>query len=793
MKNSILFLLMFLALIPNLLSQVRTVKGTVYESNTKMPLQGIKVSIKDTTISVITDENGNFKIKLPKAMSTVSFSEFQGMTVNEIKMVNDNTYNIFLSNIVDIFDLSFEELLTLEVTSVSKKTEKLQNVATSVYIITQEDIQRSGYTRLIEVINLACGFFFQDITYLHSSYALHTELSPFSKLIVFMVDGVNIASFQTSGLISYNFDLPLEQIDRIEIIKGPGGVIYGANANCGVINVFTKDADKSEGLKTSVSIGNMGYNNIFLRYSHKISEKNHISAYFNYKRHDGYPKNPHFEDSTIVAPRIDKADTIVKNKFIADDVYGVNAIMCGINMKNQLSTNLTNTMNTHYFYKTSDFFTATHKILAPFIIENKTQRLQITDKLDYNFSNSHNLFLALKFATTDIDAGTDILYNIELQDNITFKNHNISIGANLSVYDFNFITDRNQDINYIEPYNTEFLYSIFVQDKVTFNKLDIIGGIKSEVWTLISRKPQYSPSLRFSFYPKNKLTLWGAYSRSYSIPAYSQTNLERVLMLYPNPTLYLPGTNELIIGMISGKEVKPTLFDTYELGIRFLPIKNFNIDLSGYYSYFKDNIFIDSDFSKYPIEYSQIFPDRSIIPVYYTNIMDGEYFGVDAVLKYMMLTNLTFEMSYSFYQRNKFAKKIPNDPQGIYYNIESYDRPLTPMHILKFRTYFDISEKNLFITLNTSWHSDFKIAYAYNYVTQAYNDNTGVILTKYSPIPRLDLQIEKRFFRRQLGISIFGNNILANKQLSYNDKYTPVPYPQVIHHLFGIKLIYNFL
>ena len=147
-------------------------------------------------------------------------------------------------------DLSIEELANIEVTSVSRRPERLQDAPASVFVITAEDIRRSGVRSLTEALNLAPNLQVarsSNATYFISARGMNgTSNSPANKLLV-MIDGRSVYSPLFSGTFWDEPDVMLEDVERIEVISGPGGTLWGVNAVNGVINVTTRRARDTQG------------------------------------------------------------------------------------------------------------------------------------------------------------------------------------------------------------------------------------------------------------------------------------------------------------------------------------------------------------------------------------------------------------------------------------------------------------------------------------------------------------------------------------------------------------------
>src|SRR5688572_2470557 len=160
----------------------------------------------------------------------------------------------------DLADLSLEELSNIEITSVSKRAERLSDAAASVFVITGENIRRSGVTSLPEALRLAPNLHVAQVN--ARGYAISARgfnNSAANKLLV-MIDGRSVYTPLFSGVFWDVQDLMLEDVERIEVISGPGGTLWGANAVNGVINIITRSAHDTRGTLVSAGGGNREIN-----------------------------------------------------------------------------------------------------------------------------------------------------------------------------------------------------------------------------------------------------------------------------------------------------------------------------------------------------------------------------------------------------------------------------------------------------------------------------------------------------------------------------------------------------
>jgi len=156
----------------------------------------------------------------------------------------------------DALDLSLEELMGVVVTSVSKKPQTLAETAAAVYVITAEDIRRSGATNIPEALRLAPGVQVAAIGHNKWAVSIRGFADRYANKLLVLVDGRSVYTPLFSGVQWEALGVPLESIERIEVIRGPGASVWGANAVNGVINILTQSPFDAQGGRVTVAAGN---------------------------------------------------------------------------------------------------------------------------------------------------------------------------------------------------------------------------------------------------------------------------------------------------------------------------------------------------------------------------------------------------------------------------------------------------------------------------------------------------------------------------------------------------------
>src|SRR6202035_4638961 len=162
--------------------------------------------------------------------------------------------------------LSLAELGNVEVTTASKEPEKIWKTSAAIFVVTQDDIRRSGVTSIPEVLRLVPGVEVARINSNQWSVNIRGLGSGFSKAVLVLIDGRSVYTPLYAGVYWDVQNVLLDDVERIEVIRGPGGTIWGSNAVNGVINIITKSAQHTHGIDASAGSGNTDQSRDSVRY-----------------------------------------------------------------------------------------------------------------------------------------------------------------------------------------------------------------------------------------------------------------------------------------------------------------------------------------------------------------------------------------------------------------------------------------------------------------------------------------------------------------------------------------------
>jgi len=201
-------------------------------------------------------------------------------------------------------DLSLEDLVKTEITSVSRKSQSAMDIPAAAFVITAEDIRRSGAQALPDVLRMAPGIEVAQID--NGRYAVTARgfNGRFANKLQVLVDGRSLYHPMFAGVLWELDPIPLEDIERIEIIRGAGAVMWGANAVNGVINIISKPARSQHGGAISLSAGSKGAGNLYARIGQAVSDSTSWKLSVQGRHID---PSPQFNQSTDSVDRLNNA------------------------------------------------------------------------------------------------------------------------------------------------------------------------------------------------------------------------------------------------------------------------------------------------------------------------------------------------------------------------------------------------------------------------------------------------------------------------------------------------------
>ena len=393
----------------------------------------------------------------------------------------------------DLKKLSIEQLSQLDVTSVSRRTERLAEVAAAVSVVRREDILRAGSTILAEAMRLGDAI---DVARVNgSTWAVSSRgftISTANKLLV-LVDGRTTYSPLFAGTFWDAQDTLLADLDRIEVIRGPGGATWGANAVNGVINIISRPARETQGTVLTVIAGTDELPVISSRHGGTIG-RGHYRVYGKYRRRGAQltSTGQSAQDEITFGQggfRFDSNPVGPSQWFVSGAAYG----------------------GTNGLADRADAKISGGHVLGRWVRAIGSGQFQVQAYYDHTRRKVPLQFEERRNAG-DVDA-----------------QHQVRLGRHTLVGGAQFQFSRGKDDGtagfFFEPITkTQWLTTVFLQDEFELSeRLYLIGGAK--VGTNNYTGSEIQPTVRARFHPTDRQMLWGAVSRAVRLPTRFDTDL----------------------------------------------------------------------------------------------------------------------------------------------------------------------------------------------------------------------------------------------------------------------------
>jgi iron complex outermembrane recepter protein len=455
-------------------------------------------------------------------------------------------YQAHAQSTKDLKNLTLEELTDVEVALVSKIPEKLSVTPSAIQVVTGEFIRRSSATRLPEVLELAFNLQAAQssshgwaITARGFNGAPLTGTSLANKLLV-MIDGRSIYTPLFGGVFWDVQNVLLDDIDKIEVVSGPGGTLWGANAVNGVINIVRKPASETQGIYITGSAGTLFQDHLGFRYGGKIGDDLFYRAYFQ---------------------RMDYNNTFLEGDADATDDWKMN--QGGFRFDYHPS------LKDRVIFQ-GDFYRGSENGLDSTLMDGQNFLAKWDHRINENSGFSLQMYFDRTWRNRPQTTFHDELYTYDIDFQHSFmigQRNRILVGAG-----YRFMQDRinNTPTLIFEPADLDFDFlNLFVQDEVGLiqNRLKLSLGMKlsDNYYSGIG----FQPGIRLSWIPNEQSTFWTA--TSHALRSASRFDADVVI-----PIL---GKNDFNWEKITA----------YEAGFRLMPSRALKISVAAYYNRY-DNL-----------------------------------------------------------------------------------------------------------------------------------------------------------------------------------------------------------
>ncbi|MCP4353754.1 MAG: TonB-dependent receptor [Desulfobacterales bacterium] len=569
---------------------------------------------------------------------------------------------------IDFTMLSLEELKNVEIISVSKKPEKISQAAAAVFVITQEDIRRAGITSIPDALRLVPGVQVAQTNTRGWAISVRGFNDTYSNKLLVMIDGRSVYTPIYSGVFWDEQDTILEDIERIEVIRGPGSALWGSNAVNGVINIITKNADKTIG--GLVSAGGPDHNYMNIRYGDVLGNDIYYRIYGKYSCIDQLDdsirdwKKKHYimeEDLPTDNWREFRGGFRTDWKSGTTDSFTLQGEAHAIEDDMEMEVHIKDEDE-------DDVEIDTYKTTKE-KSDSRIEGVHLLGRWHHTFSETSDSVLQIYSDHTERDSMLTKFaidtFDLDFQHRFALgMRHEITWGVG-----YRFISDKLESFNFMifepERYDQN-IFSGFVQDEVQFSedRLYLTIGSKFEHNGFTGLEIQ--PNIRLLWTPREHHSVWGAVSRAVRVPSRSERNgaiVSEFGNFQPSDTPALKSAlkseNDFSGNRSSNIiEIGTDSFDSedvvaFEIGYRFRPAQKLWLDLAAFYNrYHKLQTSECSASRTIPAEWERLLGkmEQEWAFEYTDNNMDGETYGVEASADWQMTGQWNFRLAYSYLQ-----------------------------------------------------------------------------------------------------------------------------------------------
>ncbi len=558
-------------------------------------------------------------------------------------------------NPIDFSTMSLEELKNVEIISVSKKPENISEVGAAVFVITAEDIRRSGVTGIPEALRMAPGVQVARIGPTDWAVTIRGLNQQFSNNILVLIDGRSVYTPIFSGVFWDIQDTVLEDIERIEIIRGPGGTVWGANAVNGVINIITKKAkDTSGGLLTVLTGTQEGYS-AAVRYGGKSGKNTFYRVYAKHFNRDQF----------------DTSATDCQDSYFPEDNW--RSLRSGFRADTESESDSL-TLQGEVFANRYDTEFCRISLSFPYLLlqddVSESAGGHLMGRWQHNISETSDILLQLYYDHTEKDhdmtrsavriGDADFRHRFYV-----FPGHEIVWGAG-----YRFISDEfsvqeefSDPVSAFQPLDIsptdsdKNLYSAFVQDTMLLipNNLSLTVGARLEHNDCTGLEIQPGISLLWTF--SEKQSFWASAARAVRTPSRTESGIkitEGIIDRSDDKLIRDVFGPDISGSMIPVAPVTITFFGNdrldsetlmaYQIGFRAEPADSLFLEFTAFYNKY-DKLIVTADTAgPYPEAEPSL---HYVIPFYYSNSMKGEAYGMELSGDWQVLPQWRLAASYS--------------------------------------------------------------------------------------------------------------------------------------------------
>ena len=621
---------------------------------------------------------------------------------------------------IDLTQASLEDLMNVQVTSVSRKEQPLSKTPAAVFVITSEDIRRSGATNLPDVLRMAPGVDVARINANQWAISIRGFNDAFANKVLVLIDGRSVYDPTFSGVFWDVQSPPLEDIERIEVIRGPGGTVWGANAMNGVINIMMKSSKDTQGGLISMATGSDSTADGFVRYGGTLGSQGTYRAYGSYFNFDpsaaatggeaadaGHAFRGGFRSDWSPSPR----DSVT----VEGDFQRTSE---GQNYTTIFSANLPleGSIAEHDTAEAGDVLGLWKHTLS----NGSAMSLQFYD--DY----SHRTEEGLTFSHNTVD--------FDFDDHLTIGSRQDAVwglGARVTSEDLS----PGYSISLIPLKRTDPLFSAFLQDEVR---------ISDSLWLTMGSKFEHNaytgfelePSAQLLWTPAKNQAIWVSGARAVRQPSAVDAGIQ-----YDYAILPAAGVPFALLRVAGNPNIKAETLLDFEAGYRSQLGKRFSVDLATFSGYYGN---LQTYSPQTPYFVATEGPPHLVVPLLFGNNSHGHTYGAELFMNWSVTNRWRISPGYSELQTTTAVD--PLVPGALVEQTGSE----SPKHQFQTRSSWTLPH-------NLTW--DTSISYV-----------GGLTSGKIPAYTRLDSRVGWRF-SESMEVSVTGQNLLTPRHVEFLDIY----------------------
>jgi len=634
----------------------------------------------------------------------------------------------------NLLDMSLEDLLSQEVTTAAKKARRIGDSSSAIYVINQNDIRKSSARTVTDLLRQVPGLEVFEVSSSATSVSARGFSSRFASNLLVMVDGAAIYSTSISGMFWDQTLMPLQDIERIEVIRGPGGALWGSNSINGVINIITKQSIDTQGLRASAVAGARDLRGE-LGYGARLSESLALRLYGTYRHSDGMKFSDGSDDRAVWQGGLGGArfDYVPNSK---DSLVFLSEYSNGDFDQPRTGFALGPAGLSYPISYVRNSFSSAH-VLGRWT-HTASQSLTLAGQIYFNRLQREELGLLI--ARDLYDASFEGHWQAGSRHEIGF-----GVSARIS-------RDRLGDSPIFgllnKTVNTDRIATGYLEDEITLipDRLRITLGSKFETNNFSGTNSQ--PNARIFYRVNEKLSVWAAISRAVRTPLLQERETRATL----EAPFAIPGFGSPIptsLTITGNPNSKAEVFHSLEAGIWSSPARGWSFDAAVFYNHYKD-LATTNLLSVAPLFLGQ--PPQPVgvqANATFGNEANARSWGTEILLSGSLTPDWSIEASYSY-----LNLKIRTRASSAANAFPLITGGLSSPHQLRLKSTAEITER---VDLSGAVHY---VSRSIDGLRPAFTD--------------LDLRVACRV-TPNIEIALSGRNLLSSKRLEYYQ--TNIPFP----------------